>query len=57
MNYEYFMSKDLHRYTGDWVIIAKKKMVAHGPRARMKAMLQQAKKDYPKESLFIAKVQ
>ena len=57
MNYEYFMTSNLHRYAGDWVIIAKEKVVAHGPSARMKAMLQQAKKDYPKESLFIAKVQ
>ena len=56
MNYEYFMSRNLHKYSGDWVIIAREKVVAHGPRARMKAMLQRATKDYPKESLFIAKV-
>ncbi len=56
MNYEYFMSSNLHKYSGDWVIIAMEKVVAHGPRARMKTMLQRARKDYPKESLFIAKV-
>jgi len=56
MNYEYFMNRDLHKYSGDWVIIAREKVVAHGPKARMKTMLQRARKDYPKESLFIAKV-
>ncbi len=50
------MTKDLNRYAGNRVIIAKEKVVAHGPRTRMKEMLQQARKDCPKESLFIAKV-
>lgn len=55
-NYEYFMSRDLQRYSGDWVIIIKEKVIAHGPRRKMKEMLQQARKAYPKESLLIAKV-
>ena len=50
------MSKNLENYSGDWVIIAKEKVIAHGPRSKMREILQKAREAYPKESLFIAKV-
>ena len=55
-DYEYFMSRDLQGYSGDWVVIVRERVVAHGPRKKMKEMLQRARKYYPKESLFVAKV-
>lgn len=55
-NFDYFLSHDLGRYAGDWVIIVKEKVVAHGSRGRMKALLDEVKKHYPKESFLIAKV-
>lgn len=56
VDYEYFMSRNLARYSGDWVIIVKARVVAHGPRRKIKQMVRRAKKDYPDESLFIARV-
>ena len=56
MNYEYFMDADLKRYSGDWIIIVKQKVVAHGPRIKMKKMLRGIKETYPREPFLIAKV-
>jgi hypothetical protein len=55
-DYEYFMSRRIEEYAGDWVIIINKKVVAHGPRKKMKHMLQHAKNTYPGEALLVAKV-
>jgi len=55
-NYEYFISQNLERYSGSWVVIVKEKVIAHGPRARMKEMLERAKKTYPDEPLLVAKI-
>ena len=55
-NYEYFMDTDLKGYSGDWIIIVKKKVMAHGPRIKMKEMLREIKEAYPGESFLMAKV-
>jgi hypothetical protein len=38
------------------VIIVKERVVAHGPRTKLTEMLWQDKKNYPRKSLFVAKV-
>jgi hypothetical protein len=55
-NYEYFVNRSLQKYAGDWVIIAAQRVIAHGPRTEIKAMLRKAKRDHPKQPLFVAKV-
>jgi hypothetical protein len=55
-NYEYFMNKSFKECIGDWVIIVNEKVVAHGPRKKIKEMLNKTRKNHPKEPLFIAKV-
>jgi hypothetical protein len=56
MNYEYFMGRNLGRYSGEWIIIIKQKVVAHGSSKKIKEMMQRARGQYPGESIFIAKV-
>jgi hypothetical protein len=55
-NYEYFINGSFEEFIGDWVIIVNEKVVAHGPRGKIKAMLNKARETHPKEPLFIAKV-
>jgi hypothetical protein len=55
-NYEYFMRTDLGKYVGEWVIIAKEKIVANGSSKEMKEALDRIRKEYPGETPFIAKV-
>ena len=55
-NYEYFMKRSFEEYTGDWVVIVNERVVAHGPRIKIKEMLHKAREAYPKVPLFIAKV-
>ncbi len=55
-NYEYFMNGSFEECIGDWVVIVNEKVVAHGPREKIKDMLHKARKTHPKEPLFIAKV-
>jgi len=55
-SYEYFMKEDLSKYAGDWVIIVREKIVAHGSRDHMAKMLKQIRQTHRGEPLFIAKV-
>jgi len=55
-NYEYFMQADLGKHVGEWVIIAKERIVASGSGKEMKQALSKVKKEYPEETPFIAKV-
>ena len=55
-NYEYFLEQDLSSYAGDWVIIVKEQVKAHGPSSRMKDMVQKVKLEYPGESILITKI-
>jgi hypothetical protein len=48
------MSTDLHKFLGQWVAIVDKKVVAHGPDARV--VFERAKKDYPGRIPFLAAV-
>lgn len=53
-NYDYFLKVDTSPYKGEWVAIAKSKVVAHGKDAQK--VYNQAKKKTPKEDVSLAKV-
>ena len=55
-NYEYFMNGNFRQYAGEWIIIARRRVVAHGPGRRMPAMMRQTKEEYPGTPLFVAKI-
>ncbi len=53
-NYESFISMDLSNFTGEWVAIAKNKVIAHG--LSFKEVYKKAKDLNPEERPFIAKI-
>lgn len=53
-NYEFYLQTDLGKYTGEWVAICEKKVVAHGKSA--KKVFDEAKKTYPKKRPLLTKV-
>jgi len=53
-NYEVFIRTDTSAYKGQWVAIARKKVVAHGKDAEKVYM--QAKKKYKTNDISLAKV-
>jgi len=53
-NYEWFLKKDFKDYSGKWLAIIDKKIVASGN--DVKQVIQRAKKDYPTKKPLITKV-
>lgn len=53
-NYEYFIKADTSPYKGEWVAIAKQKIVAHGKDAEI--VYKQANKKYKNDDISLAKI-
>lgn len=53
-NYEYFIKADTSPYKGEWVAIAKQKIVAHGKDAEI--VYRKANKKYQNDEISLAKV-
>ena len=53
-NYEWFLSQDFEEYSGKWLDIIDKKIVAMGD--DIKQIIQQIKQKYPNKKPFITKV-
>ncbi len=53
-NYEYFIKTNTSGYKGEWVAIAKQKIVAHGKDAEK--VYKQANKRYKNDDISLAKV-
>lgn len=53
-NYEYFIKADTSPYKGEWVAIAKEKIVAHGKDAEK--VYKQANKRYKNDDISLAKI-
>ena len=53
-NYEFYIHKDTSTYKGEWIAIAKKKIVAHGKDAER--VYKMANKKYKNEEISLAKV-
>ncbi|MFH1668324.1 MAG: DUF5678 domain-containing protein [Candidatus Woesearchaeota archaeon] len=53
-NYEWFLKKDLSSYSGKWVAIIDKKIIASGTTAS--AVIKESKHQYPTKRPFITKV-
>lgn len=56
INYEHFMKADLRRYSGEWVVVVKGRVIAHAPAGRLKGIVQSARKRHPRQPLLIAMV-
>lgn len=52
-NYDFFLKMDTSKYKGEWVAIAKNKVVAHGTDAQK--VYQTAKKKAPDKDISLAK--
>ena len=53
-NYKYFMKTNVDSYIGQWIAICDEKIVSHGK--DVKKVFMEAKKKYPKEKPFIARI-
>jgi hypothetical protein len=53
-NYDAFMKLDLSPYLGKWIAVCNKKIVSSGD--NVKEVFDEAKKQYPHEKPFIAKI-
>ncbi len=53
-NLDYFQRSDLTRYAGEWVVICKEQVVAHGKDLQKVVAL--ARQLYPEEIPFVDKV-
>ena len=53
-NYEYFIKADTSPYEGEWIAIAKQKVVSHGKDAQK--VYKQANKKYKNDEISLAKV-
>ena len=53
-NYDFYATANLSQYSGEWVAILNKKVVAHGK--NLKEVLKKAKESFPQAAPFIAKV-
>lgn len=53
-NYEWFLKRDFSKYSGKWLAIIDKKVVASGENANK--IITQVKKEYPNKRPFITKV-
>lgn len=52
-NYNFFLKMDTSKYKGEWVAIAKNKVVAHGKDAQK--VYQKAQKKAPRQEISLAK--
>lgn len=52
-NYEFFVKTDTSKYRGEWLAIAKNKIIAHGPDAQ--SVYKTAKKKVPESQISLAK--
>lgn len=52
-NYDYFVKANTSQYKGEWIAIAGKKIVAHGPNAE--DVYKQAKKKHLTDRISLAK--
>lgn len=53
-NYDYYIHTDTSPYKGEWIAIAKKKIIAHGKDAER--VYKQANKKFKNEEISLAKV-
>lgn len=53
LNYDFFLKTDTSKYKGEWIAIAKNKVIAHGRDAQK--VYESAKKKAPKASISLAK--
>ena len=53
-NYEWFLKNDLRDYSGKWLAIIDKKVVASGDNVNQ--IIQKVKKEHPNKKPFITKV-
>ena len=53
-NYINFLKVDTRKFRGEWVVLAGKKIVAHGKKADV--IYKQALKSHPKEKISLAKI-
>lgn len=53
-NYQFFMKENLDSYTGQWVVIANERIVAHGKDA--KKVFKEAKKRFPRERPLLTRI-
>jgi len=54
MNYEWFLKKDFSSYSGKWLAIIDRKVVASGN--EVDKIIKQVKKKYPNKRPFVTKV-
>jgi hypothetical protein len=54
VNYNFYIKADTSAYKGEWIAIAKKKIIAHGNDAEK--VYQQATKKFKSEEISLAKV-
>ncbi len=52
-NYNFFLQTDTSKYKGEWIAIAKNKVIAHGKDAQ--EVYRSAKKKAPKSDISLAK--
>ncbi|MCL4360660.1 DUF5678 domain-containing protein [Patescibacteria group bacterium] len=53
-NYNFFVETDTSRFTGEWIAIARKKILAHGPDA--KKVYEQGKRKANRARVSLAKI-
>jgi len=53
-NYDYFMKKNFDNYSGKWIAIINKEVVASGDNAGN--LIKKVKKEYPSKVPFITKI-
>jgi ABC-type enterochelin transport system ATPase subunit len=53
-NYNYFIKTDTSEYSGEWIAIANKQVIAHGKSAEM--VYQKALKKFSNEEISLAKI-
>lgn len=52
-NFDFFISEDMHSFSGKWVAIINKKVVASGE--NLKEMLKEVNEKYPKQEPLIVR--
>ncbi|HLD04662.1 MAG TPA: DUF5678 domain-containing protein [Candidatus Nanoarchaeia archaeon] len=53
-NYQFFLKTDVSPYIGEWIVICKERVVAHGK--NVEEVFRKAKNKYPKERPFLARI-
>lgn len=53
-NYEWFLQQDLSKYSGKWLAIVDKKVIAAG--TKVEEVIKEAKKEFPAKRPMITKV-